>query len=159
MQAPGLHCTAVVHTAGVGDSCWHHHCIPLGHQLLFLQLQQLLSLWLQVLLSSSGGLSHRHRARLPLPPLQLSGPFPVSELSGYESLLPCLVPAGSSLLSHSLLGLAASSNSSHSHPASWNTAAKLSSQCSALTHRHSGPHCSPAGVPASSDLCAGSRAF
>ena len=67
--------------------------------------------------------------------------------------------ARSNLLSHSLLSHTTSSNSSHGRPFSWNTAAKLSSRCLALTHRHSSPRCSPAAVPASSDQRAGSRAF
>ena len=53
----------------------------------------------------------------------------------------------------------ASSNSFYGRPFSWNTAAKLSSEHWALTHRHSSPHCSLTGVPDSSDHCAGSRVF
>ena len=41
----------------------------------------------------------------------------------------------------------------------WNTAAKLSSEHSALTHRHSRPRYLPVGIPASSEQRAGSRAF
>ena len=75
--------------------------------------------------------------------------WPISGLSRCH-----LQPAFSSLPDR-----AATSNSSHGLPASWNSTGELSLWSSALTHRHSCRSCLPTGVPTHCDQGAGSRAL
>ena len=88
---------------------------------VFLQLWQLLSLWLQVPLSSS-------EASLAGATVTCCCHCHCHHGSLAPSLLVSFLGATSSLLSHSLLGFTASSNSSYSSqgcPSSWNITASL----------------------------------
>ena len=102
------------------------------------------------------GLSDRYHASLSPPPPRLSGPLPISELSGCQRLLAYLVPA--SACSHTASQVTPPALTAPTAAPPSGTLLQ-SSLHSALTHRHSSPRCLLTVIPASSDQCAGSRVF
>ena len=129
-----------MHTNPAGSGGWHLNYIPSGHLPAVSGTPGATVFW---------GLWDRHYSGLQLPPPWLSGGLPISGPSRCH-----LQPAFSSLPDR-----AATSNSSHGLPASWNSTGELSLWSSALTHRHSCRSCLPTGVPTHCDQGAGSRAL